>query len=84
MLFCVGSGKEANASTLSRVINAASIDFGDLDLASQPVYAKAFGQFIHHLQSAPANQSKLSQAFANSIASALTGDLGGEKRKIQS
>lgn len=73
----VGPGREANVSALSEVIDAASVDFGDLEKASQPVYARAFGQFIHQLSAPAANQSDLVQAFANSIVSALTLDRSG-------
>lgn len=60
-------------SALTDIINTAAVAFGDLDQAKQPVYAKAFGEFIHQLDpTLSANQSTLLEAFENSIASALT------------
>lgn len=67
-----GPGREANESTLSNTINAAASDFGELDQAKQPVYARAVGHFINQLDPASANQSTLLGAFTNRIAFVLT------------
>lgn len=67
-----GPGREANESTLSSIINAAASDFGDLDQAQQPVYARAFGQFIYQLDPASANQSTLLGGLTNSIVFVVT------------
>ncbi|KAL3148691.1 hypothetical protein ABBQ38_014105 [Trebouxia sp. C0009 RCD-2024] len=70
-----GPGSGVNVSALTNIINTAAEYFGDLDQAKQPVYAEAFGQFIHQLDPSPAsNQTTLLAAFANSLASALKGE----------
>ena len=66
-----GAGTGANQSTLSEIIDSAAGDFSLRGYApvDQDVYARAFGEFLHQLQ--PKNQSALSQAFADKIASTM-------------
>lgn len=72
-----GLVKDANASLLSQIIADAGSDFGlpepdssyDVLSVNQPIYAKAFADFIHQLQ--PNNQSALQQAFSDDVAAAI-------------
>lgn len=66
-----GVGVGANQSTLSEIIDSAAADFSFRGYApvNQDAYARAFGEFLHQLQ--PTNQSALSQAFADNIASTM-------------
>lgn len=71
-----GGGRAADATLLFTIINTTSIDFGARTSGTpvnQPVYAKAFGQFIHQLQR---DNQPVAEAFANIIASSFMDPYG--------